>query len=91
MGKSYAEENLTDDKIIFNGSVLNGELRFTINSQDSKFDMSFIEALCKEFKISVNELAEYCSSSLNDDKTISDVYDDELDESEVDFLNNLFM
>ena len=90
-GRTSAEENITDDRIRLDGQVIEGRLTFVITSQDRRFGTDFVERLCKEFEKSVIELAQYCAFTSSDDKTTSDMIDDELDESEIELLNNLFM
>ena len=88
-GADSAYENKTDDKIVINGQVSNGELKFVISSSVNEYGQEFIQRLSDEFKQSVTELAEYCAGSSVTEKTSSDLTDNIFDDSDLSLLDEL--
>uniref|UniRef100_UPI00055B963C condensation domain-containing protein n=1 Tax=Ruminococcus flavefaciens TaxID=1265 RepID=UPI00055B963C len=89
-GESIAIENRLPDNITVNGQVSDGILSFNIVSNDDRYDSSFIERLKNEFTACVSDIADYCVNCVMMDKTVSDLDVDNLEQSDIDFLNNLF-
>ncbi|WP_037297462.1 condensation domain-containing protein, partial [Ruminococcus flavefaciens] len=71
-GNDISPENKTNDRIVINGSVIDGKLKFIIFSQTVEYGQKFITELTQEFKNSVGELAGYCAEETHDEKTESD-------------------
>ncbi|WP_303838803.1 amino acid adenylation domain-containing protein, partial [Ruminococcus flavefaciens] len=88
-GKTSADGN-ADDIIAINGGIRNGILGFEIESKDLRFGQKFIDELCEAFTKKVEELAAFCSDEASTVKTVSDLIADDLDASDLDFLDSLF-
>ncbi|MCR5729964.1 MAG: hypothetical protein K6G20_06395, partial [Ruminococcus sp.] len=89
MGLQIAKNNYTFDKIIVNGQILNGKLSFVIICY-KEYGKKFAEKLKINLEESVGKLVDYCINVTERTKTSSDIIANQLDESEVDFLNMLF-
>ena len=87
---SIADENILDDKIIVNGQINDGILKFSIVSQSEEFGQEFIDRLCSEFIICVKESVSYFESNVQSGKTISDIKSKKLKNKDIDLLNSMF-
>jgi hypothetical protein len=75
---------------IVNGGITDGELRMSLLGNEGRISAEFINKLKEEFVTSVNELAAFCDGTNNAAQTVSDLIDNDIDDSELDMLNALF-
>jgi non-ribosomal peptide synthase protein (TIGR01720 family) len=71
-GISVAEENRLPGTININGSIIQGQLCFTVIYDRSKYENETIEKLAKLYKDSLNEIVVYCTKQDQTVKTVSD-------------------
>ncbi len=86
-GNDVSSENKITDKITLNGQVSEGKLIFFIECQ---YGQVFKEKLKNELEKNVIEFADYCEKTNDNVQTSSDLTANQLDDTEVDFLNTLF-
>uniref|UniRef100_UPI00055D5AB5 condensation domain-containing protein n=1 Tax=Ruminococcus flavefaciens TaxID=1265 RepID=UPI00055D5AB5 len=89
-GESISGENTLPDDITINGCVTNSKLIFNIISSSKKYSQEFIDRFKIDFVNSVITLADFCNDVDKKQKTITDLRDKELEDSELDILNDLF-
>jgi non-ribosomal peptide synthase protein (TIGR01720 family) len=85
-GNDVALENSLYSKLLINGQVSDDILTLSIVSQ---YGQNFTEKLKIEFMNSVIELSDYCEKANDNIQTSSDLIANQIDDSEIDFLNIL--
>jgi bacitracin synthase 3 len=89
VGKSVADENRMPGDINFNGSINRNQLNFTITYNIDKYSSEIMLRIVEDFKNTLLEITEYCSSRTECIVTISDVDDEDLGDEDLDIINLL--
>jgi bacitracin synthase 3 len=71
-GISVAAENRLPGAIQINGSISQGQLRFTLSYDRNRYTEKTIDQLANDYKVSLNKIVNYCISQKETVKTISD-------------------
>jgi non-ribosomal peptide synthase protein (TIGR01720 family) len=89
-GICVAEENMLPGTININGSIMRGELCFTVTYDRSKYADEIIERLAELYKSNLNEIVVYCINQDQTVRTVSDSFADDLDSNDLDIINLMF-
>ncbi|WP_037297477.1 hypothetical protein, partial [Ruminococcus flavefaciens] len=87
-GNDISPENKTNDRIVINGSVIDGKLKFIIFSQTVEYGQEFITELTQEFEKCVEQLIDYCESYNEEEMTLSDFDSDNITVEALEEINS---
>ena len=89
-GENIGSSNRLPGNISFNGSIVNGELHFTIAYDSGLYKESTIQKLQKLFIDSVSAIVRYCAEQKDSKKTLTDMRAKEITSNDLDIINLLF-
>ena len=89
-GENIGSSNRLPGNISFNGSIVNGELHFTIAYDSGLYKESTIQKLQKLFIDSVSDIVRYCAEQKESKKTLTDMRAKEITSNDLDIINLLF-